>query len=98
MAASTHPGSEAARAQRGREETTQIALETVAEGGPLAGVLVAADPRCVKFQEFVEPLGIRSAWCTPIFPNEGKVLGTFAHYNIGKFSFPRIDRRKGLVR
>src|SRR6266540_3995604 len=39
MAASTHPGSEAARAQRGREETTQVALETVAEGGPLAGVL-----------------------------------------------------------
>src|ERR1700757_3134690 len=42
MAASTHPGSEAARAQRGRKETTettQVALETVAEGGPLAGVL-----------------------------------------------------------
>jgi len=151
MAASTHPGSEAARAQRGREETTQVALETVAEGGPLAGVLeflcrtmeaesvdrviacihpvnedasmflyaaapsldksyreavegmlvssmtgpccqavtnrqtyvvpdVAADPKIVKFQEFAEPLGIRSAWCTPIFSNEGKVLGTFAHY------------------
>ena len=39
MTTSTHPGSEAAPAQRGREETTQIALETVAEGGPLAGVL-----------------------------------------------------------
>ena len=39
MAASTNPGSAAARAQRGREETTQVALETVAEGGPLAGVL-----------------------------------------------------------
>jgi PAS domain S-box-containing protein len=151
MTASTHPGSEAARAQRGREETTQVALETIAEGGPLAGVLeflcrtmedesldrviacihpldedasiflyaaapsldesyreavkgmlvssmtgpcchaittrqtvvvpeVAADPRCVKFREFADPLGIRSAWCTPIFSNEGKVLGTFAHY------------------
>jgi PAS domain S-box-containing protein len=41
---------------------------------------VAADPKIVKFQEFAEPLGIRSAWCTPIFSNEGKVLGTFAHY------------------
>jgi PAS domain S-box-containing protein len=151
MTSSTHPGSEAARAQRGRADTTQVALETVAEGGPLAGVLeflcrtmedesldrviacihplnedasmflyaaapsldesyreavegmlvssmtgpcchaiatrqtvvvpeVAADPRCVKFREFAEPLGIQSAWCTPIFSNEGKVLGTFAHY------------------
>ena len=151
MAASTHPGSDTALAQRGREETTQVALETVAEGGPLAGVLeflcrtmedesldrviacihplnedasmflnaaapsldksyreavegmlvssmtgpccqavaarqtyvvpeVAADPKIVKFREFADPLGIRSAWCTPIFSNEGKVLGTFAHY------------------
>jgi hypothetical protein len=39
MAASTHAASEAARAQRGREETTQVTLETVAEGGLLAGVL-----------------------------------------------------------
>ena len=39
MLASTLPGSEAARTQRAREETTQVALETVAEGGPLAGVL-----------------------------------------------------------
>ena len=28
---------------------------------------VAADSRCIKFREFAEPLGIRSAWCTPIF-------------------------------
>src|SRR5262245_19072584 len=34
----SYPGSEA-RAPRAREATTQIALETVAEGGPLAGVL-----------------------------------------------------------
>src|SRR6185295_17135344 len=135
MVTSTHPGSDAARAQRGREETTQVALETVAEGGPLDRVIacihplsedeskflfavapsldksyheavegmlvstmtgpcchaiatrqtyvvpeVAADPKIVKFQEFAEPLGIRSAWCTPIFSNERKVLGTFAHY------------------
>jgi PAS domain S-box-containing protein len=151
MTTSTHPASEAARAQRGREETTQVALETVAEGGPLAGVLeflcrtmedesldrviacihplnedasmfvyaaapsldksyreavegmlvssmtgpccqavatrqtyvvpeVAVDRKIVKFREFADPLGIRSAWCTPIFSSEGKVLGTFAHY------------------
>src|SRR5262249_30387619 len=41
---------------------------------------VAADPRFVKFRELAEPLGIRSAWSTPIFSNDGKVLGTFAHY------------------
>src|SRR5262245_23361321 len=41
---------------------------------------VAADPKWVKFQEFAAPLGIRSAWSTPIFSNDGKVLGTFAHY------------------
>ncbi len=34
MVASTHPWAEAARTQRVREETTQVALETVAEGGP----------------------------------------------------------------
>ena len=147
----SYPGSEAAPEQRAHDEATQVALETVAEGGPLAGVLeflcrtmeaesvdrviacihplnedatifrdtaapsldksyreavdgmlvssmtgpcchaattrqtvvvpeVAADPKWVKFQEFAEPLGIRSCWSTPIFSNEGKVLGTFAHY------------------
>jgi len=35
--ASTRPESEAPRVPRGREETTKVALETVAEGGPLAG-------------------------------------------------------------
>src|SRR4051812_9187036 len=39
MATSTHPRSEAARAHRGREETTQVALETVSQGGPRASVL-----------------------------------------------------------
>jgi PAS domain S-box-containing protein len=34
-----YPASEAARAERVREGATQVALETVAEGGPLAGVL-----------------------------------------------------------
>jgi len=148
-ASATGPG--AARSQRGREEATQVALETVAEGGPLAGVLdflcrtmegessdrviacihpvnddatifrdtaaptldrryreavdgmlvssmtgpcclavttretvvvpdLAADPKWIGFRKFTEPLGIRSAWSTPIFSNEGKVLGTFAHY------------------
>src|ERR1700730_14457765 len=146
----SYAGSEASGA-RARDEATQVALETVAEGGPLAGVLeflcrtmeeesldrvivcihpvnedatmfrdtaapslhksyreatdgilvssmtgpccyaaatrqtivvpdVAADPKWVKFQEFAEPLGIRSAWSTPILSNDGKVLGTFAHY------------------
>ena len=144
-------GSGTARPPRAREEATQVAVETVAEGGPLAGVLeflcrtmeeesvdrvvacihplnedatrfrdtaapsldksyrqatdgilvssmtgpccyaaatrqtivvpeVAADPKWVKFQEFAEPLGIRSCWSTPIFSNDGNVLGTFANY------------------
>ncbi len=41
---------------------------------------LAADPKWAKFREFADPPGIRSAWSTPIFSNEGKVLGTFAHY------------------
>ena len=41
---------------------------------------LAADPKWAKFREFADPLGIRSAWSTPIFSNEGKILGTFAHY------------------
>src|SRR6266850_1678503 len=41
---------------------------------------VAADPKWARFLEFAAPLGIRSAWSTPILSNEGKVLGTFAHY------------------
>jgi PAS domain S-box-containing protein len=147
----SYPRSEAARAQHPREETTQVALETVAEGGPLAGVLeflcrtmeaesvdrviacihpvnegatvfcdtaapsldrsyretsdglpvssmigpccyavitrqtvvandMATDPKWAKFRQFAEPHGIRSCWSTPILSNEGKVLGTFAHY------------------
>jgi len=147
----SYPGSEASRPRRARQETTQAAAETVAEGGPLAGVLeflcrtmedesvdrviacihplnedatvfcdtaapgldrsyreatdgmlvstltgpccyaastrqtvvvpdVAADPKWVKFRAFADPLGIRSCWSTPIFSNEGNVLGTFAHY------------------
>ena len=150
-AAARSQRSKVARAPRAHEVATQVALETVAEGGPLARVLeflcrtmedesvdrviacihpltedatmfrdtaapslnrsyrqatdgvlvssmtgpccyaaatrqtvivpeVAADPRWVKFREFAEPLGIRSCWSTPIFSNEGKVLGTFAHY------------------
>jgi PAS domain S-box-containing protein len=41
---------------------------------------LAADSKWARFREFADPLGIRSAWSTPIFSNEGKVLGTFAHY------------------
>src|SRR6266850_1984067 len=41
---------------------------------------VAADPKWARFLEFAAPLGIRSVWSTPILSNEGKVLGTFAHY------------------
>src|SRR5262245_57077227 len=134
-----------------RDMATQVALEHVAEGGPLAGVLdflcrtmeeesrdrviacihpvnaeattfcdaaapslgqswceaingaevasmlgpccqavatrhvvvapdLAADPKWAGLQKYTEPLGIRSAWSTPIFSSRGKVLGTFAHF------------------
>jgi len=161
--------SDAARAQRAREGTTQGALETVAEGGPLAGVLdflcrtmedesrdrviacihplnadatvfcdtaapslassyraatdgipvasmtgpccvaaatrhtvivpdIAADPRWVKFRAFAEPLGIRSAWSTPIFSNGGTVIGTFAHYYFeARDPSPRDERMVELL-
>lgn len=59
---------------------------------------VAADPKIVKFQEFAEPLGIRSAWCKPIFSDEGKVLGTFAHYYFeARDPSPRDDRMVELL-
>jgi GAF domain-containing protein len=165
----SYPASEVARAQHTREEATQIALETVAEGGPLACVLeflcrtmedesvdrviacihplnddatmfrdtaapsldksyreatdgmlvssmtgpcchavitrqtvvvpeVAADPKWAKFQAFAEPLGIRSCWSTPIFSNDGKVLGTFAHYYFeARDPSPRDERLVELM-
>lgn len=52
----------------------------VARGQTVVVPDVTADPKWVKFREFADPLGIRSAWSTPIFSNDGKVLGTFAHY------------------
>lgn len=161
--------SEAARAQRAREQIARAALEAVAEGGPLAGVLellcrtmedespdrviacihslnedatmfcdtaapsldesyrkaidgvrvssmigpccyaaatrqtvvvpdVKADPKWGKFLEFAEPLGLRSCWSKPILSNEGKVLGTFAHfYSEARDPSPRDERMVELL-
>ena len=161
--------SDAARAQRAHEGATQVAVEAVAGGGPLAGVLdflcrtmedesrdrviacihpvnedatvfcdtaapsldrsyrqatngvlvssmtgpccvaattrqtvivpdVTADPKWVNFRVFAEPLGIRSAWSTPILSNEGKVLGTFAHYYFeARDPSPRDERIVDLL-
>jgi PAS domain S-box-containing protein len=158
-----------ARPPWAREEATQVALQTVAEGGPLAGVLeflcrtmeaesvdrviacihplnedstifrdtaapslhksyreatdgmlvssmtgpcchaatsrhtvvvpdVVADPQWNKFREFADPLGIRSCWSTPILSNDGKVLGTFAHYYFEpRDPSPRDERMVDLV-
>ncbi|TPK96956.1 PAS domain S-box protein [Mesorhizobium sp. B2-4-12] len=149
---------------RRREEATRVALETVAEGGPLKGTLellchtmeqesvdsviacihpvnedatmfrdtaapsldenyrkaidglpvssmigpccyavatrqavvvpnLAADPKWVKFQDYARPFGIRSCESTPIFSNEGKVLGTFALFYLDvRDSSPRDKR------
>jgi PAS domain S-box-containing protein len=41
---------------------------------------VMADPKWVKFLEYAQPLGLRSCWSKPILSNEGRVLGTFAHF------------------
>jgi PAS domain S-box-containing protein len=160
---------EYARAQGVREEVAQQALETVAEGGPLVGVLeflcrtmedesrdrviacihpldedaamfrdtaapsldqsyaeavngmlvssmtgpccyavatrqtivvpeVAADSRFSGFRAFADPLGVRSCWSTPIFSNEGRMLGTFAHYYFEpRDPSPRDERMVGLL-
>ncbi len=59
---------------------------------------VTADPKWVKFREFADPLGIRSAWSTPIFSNDGKVLGTFAHYYFeARDPSPRDERMAELL-
>src|SRR5262249_33579422 len=59
---------------------------------------VAADPKWIRFKEFAEPLGIRSAWSTPIFSNEGKVVGTFAHYYFeARDPSPRDERMVDLL-
>ena len=59
---------------------------------------LAADPKWAKFREFADPLGIRSAWSTPIFSNEGKVLGTFAHYYCeARDPSPRDERMVKLL-
>jgi PAS domain S-box-containing protein len=59
---------------------------------------LAADPKWAKFREFTDPLGIRSAWSTPIFSNQGKVLGTFAHYYFeARDPSPRDERMVRLL-
>jgi GAF domain-containing protein len=68
---------------RGRSECCFRSLGTDAGGRTIARLAVtpAESAPIVKFNEFAEPLGIRSfAWCTPIFSRERKVLGTFAYY------------------
>jgi PAS domain S-box-containing protein len=59
---------------------------------------LTADPKWVKFREFADPLGIRSAWSTPIFSSEGNVLGTFAHYYFeARDPSPRDERMVRLL-
>lgn len=59
---------------------------------------VKADSKWAKFREFADPLGIRSAWSTPILSNEGKVLGTFAHYYFeARDPSPRDERLAELL-
>src|SRR5262249_50396898 len=58
----------------------------------------AAAPGGVGFRDSAEPLGIRSAWSTPIFSNEGKVIGTFAHYYFeARDPSPRDERMVELL-
>src|SRR5262249_57840914 len=58
----------------------------------------AAAPGGVGFRDSAEPLGIRSAWSTPIFSNEGKVLGTFALYYLeARDPSPRDERMVELL-
>src|SRR6185437_14454408 len=60
---------------------------------------LAADPKWDGFQKFAEPLGIRSAWSTPIFSSQGKVLGTFAHfYSEPRDPSPRDERMVELLK
>jgi PAS domain S-box-containing protein len=57
-----------------------------------------ADPKWREFRKFAEPLGIRSWWSTPILSNDGKVLGTFAHYYFdARDPSPRDERLVDLL-
>ena len=154
---------------RRREEATRVALEAVADGGPLAGMLdllchtmeqesvdrviacihpvnedatmfcdaaapsldaryrdainglpvlsmigpccyavtgrqtvtvpdLAADPTCARFVDIAKRFGIQSCRSTPIFSNQGKVLGTFAHFYFeARNPSPRDERMIELL-
>ncbi len=41
---------------------------------------IATDPLWEKYRDLALPLGLRACWSTPIFDDDGQVLGTFANY------------------
>jgi signal transduction histidine kinase len=41
---------------------------------------IATDPLWAAYREVTLPFGLRACWSTPIFSNDGSVLGTFAIY------------------
>jgi diguanylate cyclase (GGDEF)-like protein len=41
---------------------------------------IAADPRWIEFKDGALALGFRACWSTPIFGEDGRVIGTFALY------------------
>lgn len=47
---------------------------------PVAVTDIATDPRWAEFREGALALGLNACWSTPIFGEDGRVLGTFALY------------------
>lgn len=47
---------------------------------PVAVTDIATDPRWVDFREGALALGLLACWSTPIFGEDGRVIGTFALY------------------
>ncbi|MDE2569909.1 MAG: EAL domain-containing protein [Sphingomonadales bacterium] len=47
---------------------------------PVAVADIATDPRWADFKDGAIALGLRACWSTPIFGEDGRVIGTFALY------------------
>ncbi|CAN7627376.1 putative bifunctional diguanylate cyclase/phosphodiesterase [Rhizobium sp. LjRoot254] len=49
-------------------------------GRPVSVTDIDRDPLWTNFKALALPLGLRACWSSPIFSNDGRVIGTFAFY------------------
>jgi signal transduction histidine kinase len=58
---------------------------------------IETDPLWVDYRALVAPHGLRSCWSSPIFANDGRVLGTFAIY-YRECRMPTAEERELIAR